>query len=832
MTAPSTFPTSSIRTHRPRPLALAARLALTGTLLATAGMAPSFMAAAQAQQQATRAYDIPPGPLAAALTRFIGESGVLLAGTGELAQGKTTPGLRGSYTPGDGLAALLTGTGLEAARTSSGAYVLRPVGVPPAATSSAEGALPLVTVKSSGLGATTEGTGSYTTGSSSTSTGMNLSLRETPQSVSVITRQRMEDQGLTQLSDVVTQTTGLVMAQGGNVGSDSSPIYSRGFQIDTYMIDGVRQVDSNYQDVAQTNDTAIFDRIEVVRGATGLMNGVGTPAGAINMVRKRPTRHFQASARIEAGSWDYARAEADVSSGLNESGSVRGRLVAALQKNHSYIDRLEEERKVLFGTVEADLAANTLLRAGLSWQDHDASGHARGGLPAYYADGTRTNWKRSDSAGASWGYSDRDNTTLFATLEHRLNDDWQLRGTLSRSMTRYDEVLGYASGGNPVKATGAGVNLWASHWQAEPQQDSLDLAASGKFSLFGRQHDAMFGALFSRTSYEDPTYTNWYHTGWSSAISNIYTWDGTTPAEPPNPSIGRFEADERLNSVYGSTRLRATDALSVLLGARLTDWSRHQVSTPYSGKVTTIDLSESGKLTPYAGLVYDLSANWSTYVSYTNIFKAQNFKTLTGDYIEPLQGNSYEAGVKGAFFRDRLNVSAAVYKANQDNLAVSLGAGKFAPDGSQAYEAVSGTTTQGFELEASGEVSVGWQLTAGYARNMTKDRLDKRLLTNVPQNTFKLYTSYRLAQVGNGLTLGGGIRWQSEIYMDAQGPAKVRFTQPEYSVVDLMARYPIDKTFSVAFNVYNLFDTSYLANTGNSYYGAPRNARLALEAKF
>src|SRR5690606_22373401 len=184
------------------------------------------------------------------------------------------------------------------------------------------------------------------------------------------------DQGLTQLSDVVIQTPGLTLDSSGNAGSDSSTIYSRGFEVDNYQIDGVAQSYSNYSRIFQTNDMALYDRVEVVRGATGLMNGVGSPGATINLVRKRPTRDFQASVKAEAGSWNYYRSEADISTPFNEDGSVRGRLVAVWQDNDSYIDRLEERKKILYGVVEADLGPDTLAAVGFTFQEHDASGHA------------------------------------------------------------------------------------------------------------------------------------------------------------------------------------------------------------------------------------------------------------------------------------------------------------------------------------------------------------------------------------------------------------------------------------------------------------------------
>lgn len=802
---------------RTAPLALAGALALA-----------ALAAQAQAPSAAPVQLSIAAQPLAQALNDLARQARLELIVQPALVAGRTAPAVAGLLTPRQALDRLLAGSGLVAVIEGAAVTVQRLPEAPGAGAALSEVRVTAEAERS----ATTENTGSYTTRQAGTAMPLGLSLRETPQSVSVITRQRIEDQGLTQLTDVAQQTPGLTVAMGGNAGSDSSPIYARGFTVETYMVDGVRLVDSGYTTRMQTNDMAMYDRVEVVRGASGLMNGLGTPGAAINLIRKRPTAEFQGLVHAEAGSWNHRRAEVDVGGAFNAERTVRGRLVAAVQDNDSYIDRLNEKKKVLYGIVEADLAPRTLLTAGASLQHHDATGHARGGLPAYYADGTRTQWARSDSAAPSWAYSKRHYSNAFAELQHQFNDDWKLRATATRSWNDYDEVVGYASGGNPVRATGAGVTIWASRWKGKPVQDVGDLQLTGRFDALGRKHDVALGVQMSRTHHLSPSYTDWYHTGWSNAIDNIYTWDGTSPAAPPNPSIGTFSSDERLNSAYGTLRFKASDALALLAGARVVDWSRYQTTYRYAtGLTTATDRGESGEVVPYVGAVYDIDRNWSAYASYTSIFKPQNNKLTNGDYLDPQRGDSFELGVKGAFFDERLNFAAALYKARQDNLAVAI-PNVFAPDGSQAYQAFSGTSTRGFEAELTGELRPGWQVAAGFSRNMTRDRLGNRLQTNVPQNNLKLFTSYRIAGIGRGLTVGGGVRWQSRMYADNQGPAKVRFEQPAYALLDLMARYAFTDTLAVTVNLNNALDKVYYNTTGNAYYGTPRALRVALDVRF
>src|SRR5690606_10056977 len=235
----------------------------------------------------------------------------------------------------------------------------------------------------------------------------------------------------------------------------------------------------------------------------------------------------------------------------------------------------------------------------------------------------------------------------------------------------------------------------------------------------------------------------------------------------------------------------------------------------------------------YAGIVYDLTDEWSVYASYTDIFKPQNARDPDGNYLDPLLGRSYEVGAKGELWDGGLNVSAALFRVQQDNLAVAI-PGVKAPDGSQAYEAVSGTTTRGFELEASGEVLPNWQISASFTRAMAQDRDSATLNTDVPQNTAKLFTTYRWPGIGHGLTVGAGVRWQSGVYTTLTDPlgAKRKIEQDAYTVVDLMARYQISRQVSARLNVYNVFDKYYHPDPGSTYYGAPRAFRLGLDMRF
>ncbi|EPF79690.1 hypothetical protein GCM10025882_19370 [Acinetobacter gyllenbergii] len=675
-----------------------------------------------------------------------------------------------------------------------------------------------------GKNLTTEGSGSYTAKATTASTGLALSLKETPQLVSVITRQQMEDQNLTQLTDVVSQAAGLSINQSGNIGSDNSPIYARGQTVDNYLLDGVKLM-SSYSSIFQSQDTALFDRVEVVRGANGLMTGAGSASASINMVRKKPLQDFKASVSTSAGSWDTYRTDVDVSAPLNQAGTIRGRTVLAYQTGDSYIDRYSEKRKIAYGVVEADLTERTKASLGISYQQMDISGIARGGLPSFYTDGTLINWSRSDSNAASWSKSDRTTTAYFADVEHQFNERWKLKGIISRTITASDEIVGYGYSRSGInKETGAGTLLYGSHWDYEPTQDLFNLTLNGSFDLFKQSHDLVLGTTYTKSKNKRPTYS-----GWSvNTLDNIFEWDGNTPTRPEMPIGGWYSNDEKSQSVFGAIRLKLADPLAVILGTRLENWQRIDKDyTNSNQELVPSKREEKNKFIPYVGITYELTEQWTGYASYTNIFLPQDKQTTTGSYIDPLIGNSTELGIKGEFFDNQLNFGAAIYQTQEDNKDIAI-EGATTPNGSQAYRTESGTKSRGFELETTGKLTDTWQLSASFSRNLSQDKNGKNLNTSIPNNTAKLFTTYTLPYLDEALTIGGGVRWQSEIYQDG-GPNGVRFTQDSYALVDLMARYKINENLLVNFNLNNLFNEKYHLATTNSYYGAPTNFRVGLK---
>lgn len=673
---------------------------------------------------------------------------------------------------------------------------------------------------------TTEDSQSYTAPRASSATGLDLSLRDTPQSLSVITYQRLQDQRLERVIDVINATTGLSAKQ---YEADRFSLYSRGMSITNILYDGVPtfyDTRFNYGDNAM--DTALYDRVEVVRGATGLTTGPGNPSASVNLMRKKPTADFQGSALLGLGSWNAWRSEVDVAGPINASGTVRGRLVGAHQENQSFLDRYRQQRDVLYGVIETDLSSDTLLTVGMDYQKNRTHGTISGGLPLFYSDGSRTNYPRSASTAQPWSKSDTTAFNAFASLRHTLNENWQLQASFAYGHNQLEMNNAYVYG-TPNAQTNVGLNSGAfSKIEATRIQHASDLRLSGNYQLLGRQHKLNVGLNLNEQNFNTPYY---YPSAALPPLGNFLT-SGYGIAEPAWSSTSTTGSDGRnkQQALYAVTQLSLTDPLSLILGGRFTNY---QSKTNNFGTRSDADYNE---FSFYGGINYAVTDTTSVYASYTDIFTPQTVLDANAKALVPEIGQNREIGVKAALLDNAVNVSAAVFDIDRQNIAQAV-PGQYLPGRVQVYHSVGSGKTRGFETEISGQLAKGWNLTAGYTVFSSHDDKGQALSITLPRRQFKLFSSYQLPGAWNQLTLGGGANWQSQNSNIVNRPdrSKVKLEEGSYALWSLMARYDFDKQLSLTVNVENVFDKTYYSQLGqyDQYqYGRPRNINATLRRRF
>lgn len=664
-----------------------------------------------------------------------------------------------------------------------------------------------VSASSQGGNAPSEKTRSYTVKSTASATRLDTSLRETPQSVSVMTREQIDDFKLTSVNDALDLVTGIRVERAE---TDRTYYTARGSDITNFQIDGIG-VPFQTGLLIGDMDTIIYDRIEVLRGANGLLTATGNPSATVNFVRKRPTKAFQAQINLTAGSWDKRRVDADISGALNEAGSVRGRLVLSNQNRNSYLDHYSQERTLAYGIIEADLSERTQVAFGHTYQQNDTNSPTWGALPLLYADGTTRHYSRSTSPSTDWSYWNTLNNTTFAELTHFFDNGWKIKTQFSRKKEAGQSNLFYVMG-NEDRNTGNGLLSFSGKYHDTFKEYIGDIYASGPFALAGREHELVVGTNWSR-SYGR---ANGVGTGYTPLAS--FSQIATTP----EPNWGELmdqgsRSQKRLNN-YAAAKFNLTDQWKLTTGASMLSY---RYEGDYYGGDN--DAKANDKVTPYIGTVYHLTDQHSVYASYAGIYNPQTALGRNLRPLEPLKGKNYEIGLKSAIMAN-LNASFALFKTEQDNLAEATGQQVNNVFISRGIDA----TTKGYELDLAGELTDRLRMNGGYTRLMSvKNDDDENVKPYTPRDMFKLSTTYRVPGIEK-LKVGAALNWQdSTHYVYANGS---RVKQDSYAVINLMANYRIDDHWSAAVNVYNLTGEKYYNSLmwGQSYYSAPMNASATL----
>ncbi len=639
---------------------------------------------------------------------------------------------------------------------------------------------------------------SYTAPDAATATKMNLSLRETPQAVAVITQAQLDDFNATDLNAALDLTAGVTVER---IETDRSYYTARGFDITNFQFDGVG-LPTTSGNLFGDIDSAIAERIEVLKGANGLMSGTGNPSATVNIIRKRPTEEFAASASVSAGSWNQKRLEGDISGSLTESGNVRGRLVVAGQDGESYLDRYEKQRTLFYGVLEADISDATTVTLGHSTQDTQADSPMWGALTLKDTNGNTFDYDRSASTAADWAYWDNKIDSSFIELKQDLPENWQGTAVLNRTKRVSDSKLLYVYGS--IAADGSGAVAYPSLYDKTETETSLDLYANGPFQFAGRTHDAIVGIQINRSeSEEESVYANPRTFG----INLDDAMKGNVADVPINGVSSGGNWDYTGESFYGAGRFSVTDQLSVLAGARIS-----QLDIEGESYDKTKNTSFEGEVTPYLGAVYDLTDQHSLYASYTQIFTPQTELDVNGDQLDPVKGSNIEFGIKSEFIPGII-ATAAVFKSQQDNVAEVAGT----KGADSYYKGVDGVTSQGFEVDIAGELLPGWKVSAGYTKIKVEDADGKEVKKEVPKEMFTASSQYRPGTLPE-LKVGASVKWQGET-------ENTVVSQKSYTLVNLMAGYDLTRNLNASLAINNLTDEKYLNSLywDQAFYGAPRN---------
>jgi outer membrane receptor for ferric coprogen and ferric-rhodotorulic acid len=649
-------------------------------------------------------------------------------------------------------------------------------------------------------------------------TGLNLDIKDTPQSISVVSAEQMENLGEDNLNDALRLATGINVEEWE---TNRTNYMARGFEIKNTQVDGIG-LPNDWGIVTGGMDAFGYEKLEVIRGANGLLTGVGNASGTLNYVRKRPLNDTRGSLEFTAGSYDHKRIEADYSTPFVESGAWAGRLVVASEDEDSYVRGLSNDRTFIYGVIDGQLGERSTLTAGYSYQVAHSDGNMWGAVTFSNSDGTQAKFPRNASTSLDWTFWDTDYRNAFAEYTYALSDRWDLK--LSYNYRAFDDdsklFFAYSEIGLDPE-TAEGLMGWPGRWFTDDEAHLVDLTTSGEFEWLGQTQQLIFGASYSAGERE--TFTQ--------PVSETDPAFGALPAFPyagdalPEANWGEKVLDstfnQRLKRVYGATRLALTDKLGTIVGF---NWAEYHRDGQQSG--APFDQTER-ELSPYAGLTYAFTDNVLAYASYSDIYQPQDQYDISDRYLDPSKGVNYEVGVKAEWLDKRLLTTLAWFTAEQQSLATFAGIND---NGNYYYEGVD-VDSKGIELEIQGRINEFVDVVFGFTTLQLEDQQGADIYTWVPRQTLNLALTSRVPGF-TSLMLGVNGRWQSDIdTIDSYTNYVVR--QDSYPVVNAFARWDVTPQASVRVNAANLTDEKYIGSLYQiGYYGAPRNYSVSFSYDF
>ncbi|MDN5645384.1 MAG: TonB-dependent siderophore receptor [Acinetobacter sp.] len=665
----------------------------------------------------------------------------------------------------------------------------------------------------------------YIVKNSSSAAKLNLTVKETPQTVNVVTRQQMDDFALNSTREVLSNTPGVTVT---NQETERSTYMARGFEISNILTDGVGFPSSNYNYNNTNPNTYFYDRVEVIKGADALTNAFGDPSATIDYIRKRPTQDFQANAGVSYGSWNTQRYEADVSGALTQDGRIRGRLMGYEQTGDSYIDRYSSEKNGFSGILEADLTDSTLLTVGYSEEKNKPNANNWGALPLLDADGNQLSYDRNYNPNPDWAYWDNKSQKAFIELKQKLNENWAAKFSYNYTNTEHNSKLLYYYG--YPNQDGSDVSLTAWGGKENQERHFADLNLQGTYALFGQDHEATIGYSYIHSKQHDQQTNGYindsnivddYSLGYLRQLTtNLASWT------PQSITWSEFNEaanyTQKINSFYAATRLHLNDDLKILLGANYVQAENDGIS--YSSSVAY----DESKVSPYAGITYNFTPEYTGYLSYTSIFRPQTGAEVN-KALKPVEGESYEMGIKSSWLDEKLTGTFAVFRTEQSNYPLR------SSDGNPLTRKVetSDLRSQGIEVGLAGQLTDQLNISFGYAQFSLKDLKnggDAR--TYNPNQTINLLTTYSIPALPK-LKVGAALQWQDSTKLyDSSVDGTI--TQNAYALVNLMASYDLNKHITLQANANNVTDEKYLYSfpDGQAFYGAPANYSVAVKFKY
>ncbi len=774
---------------------------------------------AHAQADAPRHYDLPAAPLSSTVNRIAREAGLALAVESSLLEGKMGAPVRGHFDAAEALRRALAGSGLELVRTDLGSYTLRP-----AAPSAVEaGTLAPVHVVGRLEQTATGPVEGYVARRSATATKTDTSLIETPQSISVVSREQMRDREVQSVTDAILYSAGITGDNAADVRYDRPVI--RGFAARQFL-DGLylNYYNSGYN--MPLIEPYGLERVEILRGPSAVLYGANAPGGLLNLVSKRPTDVPLREINLQAGTNSRLQGSFDFSDAIDVNGVARFRLTGLVRDSDTQTDYAHDDRVFIAPSLDLKLSDRSRLLLLASYQ-RDKQGTLINFLPR---EGTliptvdgRTIPSSFFTGEPGFNSFDRKQYSLGYQFEHRFSDALVFRQSARYMRSDLDYTGVYAAGW----ASAAQTHLRRASLQDSGKLDSvvLDNQLQADFGTGAIKHTALAGVDYQRAKFEELQ-------GYGTVGAGLGLIDPFAPqygqSINPIPAFTRADQNQRQLGLYAQDQMKFGERW-VLVASGRKDWARsdtlsERIVTATGATTSTHTPVDQSDFTYRLGMVYRGANGVAPYVSHSTSFQPQAGSDYAGTPFKPTTGKQTEIGVKYQPPGSDGYVVASLYDLRQQNV---LTADPDPSHGAAARVQTGAIRSRGLELEGVFEFDTGLKLIGAYTyMDMEVTRSNSGDLhktpTNRPRHMASLWAHYTVRSGPlQGLRVGGGVRYMGSTWGDAANTFKVGAA----TLFDAAVHYQLDRHWGFALNASNLFDKSYIGSCGSAttcYYGYRR----------
>lgn len=783
-----------------RPSLLAMAIALSAPLAST-----PLIAAEQASS--VRAYNLPAAPLATTLNQIASQAGLALTLNPALAAGKTSAPVKGQFDVQGALREALRGTGLQLEQSSVGTYTLMPV---------PEGVVALPTTNITGQGSYESAWGpveGYVAKRTAAGTKTDTALVEAPRSISVATREQMQDRNVQNLDDAVKYMPGIVSA---SYGSDTRYDWMRvrGFE-PTQFLDGLPLPRGVYANPKA--ETWNLDRLALLRGPASSVYGQTPPGGLLDMVSRRPSAESSHAIQMQYGSDNYRQINFESTGKIDDEGQFLYSVGGVVRDAGTQVDHIDNKRYNIAPSLTWNIDTDTKLTL-LSQFTRDDTGTTSQFLPIQ---GTKIKSPLGEVShhknlgDPDYDFYDRTYYALGYAFEHRFNDTWQFKQNLryTKSELAFQQLTVGSFAFSPADANGD-ISRSSTNVDEDISQFAVDNNFQADFATGDISHTVLLGLDHQRT---DTSYLAIFGDG---GTTNIFNPVYGQPIVRPARSTAFYDYNQKTvqTGLYVQDQM-ALDNWRLTLGGR-EDWV-HQ-GTTYFNKNDATNTDRSKNFSGNAALSYVFDSGFVPYLSYAESFQpASNASVAPLQSFKPTEGKQWELGIKYQPPGSNTLLSAAVYDLTQKNVQVT----SFQSGGASVTDQTGEVKVKGLELEAVSDVTENLKVIAAYTlakSEVQKGQYKGNRLQLMPNQQASLWTDYTWHTGAlDGFGIGFGARYTGNTYGDQANTWAGKANA--YTVFDGSVHYDLGrldnslKGASVKVNATNLFNKDYISTCDGSY---------------